>query len=52
MEMGEITSVGCANRRDLLAAFHGLARMHQHLLHVPIIGFHIFPLTIFEIRVQ
>ena len=52
MEMGKVTTVGGANSRDLLAAFHGFARMHQHILHVSVIRLHILSFAVFEIGVE
>src|SRR5260370_23332235 len=52
MKVGKVTAVGGANSRDLLAAFHGLARMDEHVSHMPVIRLHVFPLAIFEIGVE
>src|SRR5437763_15185397 len=50
--MGEVTSVRGADRGDLLAAFHGFAGMHQHVLNVPIIRLDILAFASFEVGVQ
>src|SRR5437588_4914645 len=52
MKMGEVTTVGGSDRRNLLTAFHRLARMHQHVLNVSVIRLHIFPFSVFEIGVK
>ena len=52
MEMGEIAAVGAADSRDFLAAFHRFARMHQHILHMPVVRLHTFAFAVFEIGVE
>src|SRR6266571_2396522 len=52
MKMGEVTGFGGSDSRNLLAALHCLTRVHQHVLHVPIIRFHIPPFAVFQIRVE
>src|SRR5258705_4129996 len=52
MEMGKVTTVRGAHSRDLLAAFEGFARMHQHILHVSVIRLHILSFAVFEIDVD
>src|SRR5258708_34429744 len=52
MEMREVTAVGSGDSRDLLAAFHGFAGMHQHVLNVAVIRLHVFTFAVFEMSVQ
>ncbi len=52
MKMREVMSVRGANGRDLLAAFHNLAGMNQHVLHMSVIRLHIFALAVFDLGVQ
>src|SRR5436853_7431770 len=52
MEVGDVTAVCCADGRDLLAALHDLAGMHQHILHVSMVRLHIFSLAVFKIGVK
>src|SRR5260370_10535622 len=52
MKMGKVTAVGGADCGDLLAAFHEVARMDEHVPHMPVIRLHVFPLAIFGIGVE
>src|SRR5207248_1420090 len=52
MEMGEVATIGGADGRDLLSAFHGFAGMHQHVLNVAVVRLRIFSFAVFKIGVQ
>ena len=52
MQMRQISTIGRANRRDLLAPLHFLTRLHQHRFHVAIVRLHIFPLAVLGVSVK